>query len=529
MLVNLPPATWSSFELELELYVGDGTGGEGMSVCLGALPDAPFGEYGSGDGLRLLLRTHEGDLQAWYGGVAAVRRPFDASLLRASRFVALRLQYSDAGLVVELGGVELVRGLVFGRWSPEPGWRVGIGARTGAGRTDAHRVSAVRFSAGAGDPSPALVELLRTGSSSRRAASRSRTPSPGRVGLLPRARSLERLDAGGDSGREAWRGVSLRVQLWRAYGSGELRRERRHGSLRLGGARGGSGDAGGVAERAAVHEELGPLRVLREPRSESGEPRRRPNVWGHALRVHGSGLDAGADCRCRFGLSEVESTIDDATSPATLLCVSPSSNSSTAVPLEISLNNQNYTSSSVAFSYYDVPHVSAVEPSSGLFYGGTTVTVRGSGLRADLGIADVQCRFGRTLTAWYDSTPQKWFGDSLVAASFANGSMLCVTPTSAQSGAARRIEVTFAASGPNGSGVLGVGGGTGLLLGRARVVPSASAVELTSESVGEIGSLLVRPRTRRGRSRRSVRSSACRCLAGCVGRTASRATAVRRV
>ena len=34
MLVRLPPAVWYHFELELELYVGDGTGGEGMSVCM---------------------------------------------------------------------------------------------------------------------------------------------------------------------------------------------------------------------------------------------------------------------------------------------------------------------------------------------------------------------------------------------------------------------------------------------------------------------------------------------------------------
>ena len=34
-----------------------------MSVCLGELPDVPFGEAGAGDGLRVLLLTQRETLE----------------------------------------------------------------------------------------------------------------------------------------------------------------------------------------------------------------------------------------------------------------------------------------------------------------------------------------------------------------------------------------------------------------------------------------------------------------------------------
>ena len=340
MLVNLPPATWSSFELELELYVGDGTGGEGMSVCLGALPDAPFGEYGSGDGLRLLLRTHEGDLQAWYGGVAAVRRPFDASLLRASRFVALRLQYSDAGLVVELGGVELVRGLVFGRWSPEPGWRVGIGARTGAGRTDAHRVSAVRFSAGAGDPSPALVEVASNGqqfSSSRIAFAY--TIPPVVSGFYPERGPLS------GSTQVVIRGARLGGGSHYVCSFGELvvpaSFDESGGTVHCASAARAAGPAMLEVSLNAQQYTNSSVRFeyYANPEVSLASPDAGPTSGGTLVRVHGSGLDAGADCRCRFGETEVNASLDR----YTLLCISPSVeclDPPCMLNLSVSLNSQ---------------------------------------------------------------------------------------------------------------------------------------------------------------------------------------------
>ena len=48
--------------------------------------------------------------------------------------------------------------------------------------------------------------------------------------------------------------------------------------------------------------------------------------------------------------------------------------------LEVAINSQDYTSDAVPFFYYAPPSVTSVSPASGIFYGGTTVTVAGTGL-----------------------------------------------------------------------------------------------------------------------------------------------------
>ena len=61
LVVDLPAmAGRRYFDANFELSIGGGTGGEGVSVCLGRLPDAPFGEDGAGDGLRVLLLSGRG-------------------------------------------------------------------------------------------------------------------------------------------------------------------------------------------------------------------------------------------------------------------------------------------------------------------------------------------------------------------------------------------------------------------------------------------------------------------------------------
>ena len=54
------------------------------------------------------------------------------------------------------------------------------------------------------------------------------------------------------------------------------------------------------------------------------------------------------------------------------------------------------------------PSRSALQPRSGVFYGTSAVAILGSGLGGNL--SDARCKFGRTLTAWYDAGPQKWYG-----------------------------------------------------------------------------------------------------------------------
>ena len=64
---------------------------------------------------------------------------------------------------------------------------------------------------------------------------------------------------------------------------------------------------------------------------------------------------------------------------STLLCVSPSTEAAGSVSLEVAINSQDYTSDAVPFFYYAPPSVTSVSPASGIFYGGTTVTVAGTG------------------------------------------------------------------------------------------------------------------------------------------------------
>ena len=56
------------FAASFDLFVGLGLGGEGVSVCLGELPDAAFGEDGQGEGLRVLFLTHAERLEVHYDG-----------------------------------------------------------------------------------------------------------------------------------------------------------------------------------------------------------------------------------------------------------------------------------------------------------------------------------------------------------------------------------------------------------------------------------------------------------------------------
>ena len=76
------------FAAEFDLFVGNGLGGEGVSACLGDLPDAPFGEEGAGEGLRVRLLTYADRLEicmaasSFSAGRWRMRRGAPATLCR---------------------------------------------------------------------------------------------------------------------------------------------------------------------------------------------------------------------------------------------------------------------------------------------------------------------------------------------------------------------------------------------------------------------------------------------------------------
>ena len=174
-----------------------------------------------------------------------------------------------------------------------------------------------------------------------------------------------------------------------------------------------------------------------------------PTSGDTLVRLLGYNLDAGSEYRCRFGETVVRATIahpGDAND--TLRCVAPAgaagplmADGTRAVSLEVSLNSQNYTSDGLTFTYYEPPSVTSLAPTNGMFYGKTFVEVHGSALRHQW--PDLQCRFGNTSSAHYNASREKWYGNSVVRGTYRDGVVRCVTPTSAQSGAARLMSITF--------------------------------------------------------------------------------------
>ncbi|KOO21822.1 hypothetical protein Ctob_007228, partial [Chrysochromulina tobinii] len=311
-----------------DLYIGGGTGGggEGVSVCFGDLPDAPFGEEGAGDGLRVSLLTSTGRLEVRYAGELIVSRPMESSLVRLARFVRVSVAYMSTGLRVLVGGLPLINGLILGGWLPRRSWRFGLGSRTGEARTDVHRLDNVLVVSGA--------EVEARGSSVEVASNGQQFTSSSVVFVYSAPHAV-----------------------------------------------------------SSVHPERGP---------ESGAT---------LVTVAGANFGAGSEYKCRFGSATVnasfhavDSTIHCASSPMPL----------GRVPVEISLNAQQYTKSFVDFTYYRAPALSAVSPSAGPTAGDTLVRLTGDGLAA-----------GRTYRCRFDDLVVPATLDNSGAAS----TLLCVSPT----------------------------------------------------------------------------------------------------
>eukprot|EP00698_Gefionella_okellyi_P014440 TRINITY_DN4005_c1_g1_i2.p1 TRINITY_DN4005_c1_g1~~TRINITY_DN4005_c1_g1_i2.p1 ORF type:complete len:2826 (+),score=696.32 TRINITY_DN4005_c1_g1_i2:356-8479(+) len=89
---------------------------------------------------------------------------------------------------------------------------------------------------------------------------------------------------------------------------------------------------------------------------------------------------------CRFGSAGVVAATWQSVSK--LLCVSPTGTGTVAV--EVSNNNQDFSTSGVIYTFQPVVTIAALSPSFGIASGGTSVTVTGSNFLA----SPVYCRFG---------------------------------------------------------------------------------------------------------------------------------------
>ena len=91
--------------------------------------------------------------------------------------------------------------------------------------------------------------------------------------------------------------------------------------------------------------------------------------------------------RCRFGSVEVPAL---PAFPAALHCISPNTTAAGAVPLEVTLNGQQFSFDGVLFTFVSQLRVSSVSPSLGPYAGNTSILVQAAGL--DGGSA-YRCRF----------------------------------------------------------------------------------------------------------------------------------------
>ena len=128
-----------------------------------------------------------------------------------------------------------------------------------------------------------------------------------------------------------------------------------------------------------------------------------PTAGGTVLTFSGAHLvpSSGQGPVCRFGYGDLTSNgrFRGRASHGIVTCVAPVANVGYEVAVELSVDNERFTSSGFRFTYYHEAVVSLASPSAGPAAGGTTVTVTGFNFAATAGL---QCAFGwRRVPATY--------------------------------------------------------------------------------------------------------------------------------
>ena len=120
-------------------------------------------------------------------------------------------------------------------------------------------------------------------------------------------------------------------------------------------------------------------------------PTRGPIAGNTIVTIGGSNFVSSVNLVCRFGiLTPVAATWNSATQ---LLCRSPAT-SAGPVAVEVSNNNQDFTSNAVSYLYDDNAAVTDLTPTSGPATGGSAVTVNGANF---VNTANLMCRFGAVI------------------------------------------------------------------------------------------------------------------------------------
>jgi len=140
---------FAEFVADFDMYVGGGTGSEGISFNVGDLPDTYFDERGAGSGLTVIISTTVDRIEIWYAGALLAQAAARLQQRDSPDFVPIRIALNDAGVLVRHGRAGVVlENVTLPGWSPQPTWRIGFGARTGSVLHDAHLLDNLRIRAG---------------------------------------------------------------------------------------------------------------------------------------------------------------------------------------------------------------------------------------------------------------------------------------------------------------------------------------------------------------------------------------------
>ena len=394
----------SEFEVSFNVFIGGGSGGEGVSFNVGALPSAQFGERGVSAALSVQLITAMRRVEVWHAHALLAQSVGELSL-RQDRFVPVVITYGEEGLSVSFDGARVIENVTLATWNPDSSWKMGFGARTGETEHDIHAIDSVQIRTGAGfRKRPVSMEVSINGQEYTEAAVPFSFYAEPKVSRLLFERGPV---AGGTS--VAVKGSSFRggsVYVCR-FGAQDVNAtyDSYHDELRCVTPPAQAG--GSVVEVSLNGQQYTSSRIVFEYYSEANVshivPFAGPLQGGTAITMFGAGFSYGRDYRCRFGTLSPAVVVATYVSDGQLACSTPAPRCGPGAceeTVEVSLNSESFSASGVTFTYHNAT-VTSLSVVSGPSSGGTALTVHGSGFM-QMPRVETVCRFGHgTVVASY--------------------------------------------------------------------------------------------------------------------------------
>ena len=440
----LPPelvgAPLPSLDLRFELFVGSpdpvaSAGLEGAELSFtfhyGPPPAAAAAsETDFGGGLRVQLSSRMPQLlrgvrvRVWLAD-AEVHTAYLERPLRTNALVPMRVRVDDADgggarLLLEYGGSQLLDGLLLHGLEPAAGWHLAFAATAGPHSHAVMMVDNARLAGDAADePTTAGVDVTLNLQDYSPEVPYGFYAAPALSVVSPTSGPTEGGTLVQVTGLPLARGPDMRCRFT-GQGINWVRATLGDGNTSVWcttPAELAAHDAAGVGVRLEVtlngqNWALGPeWRAYAPPAISRLSVSFGPSHGGTTVTLHGAGFAPAATprLRCRFGGGPACAACLDSTGtplivPASfaadgagervVVCVSPSA-AEADDPLELTLNGQQWSSSSLPFTFYAPPVISALLPPSGWSDGGTTVLLAGSALVNHTD--DFWCRFGAHL------------------------------------------------------------------------------------------------------------------------------------